>query len=285
MYVARQSLGTEQESPEVRNNEDAHSTLEVRGVSRRFSTRGRQVTVFEDLSLTIELGTFVSLVGPSGCGKSTLLRAIAGLHLPDGGEIVYRGARTEGPHGEIVYIFQDYTKSIFPWLTVAGNVEFGLKHRQRLDRAERRDKALQFIELVGLAGFEGHYPAQLSGGMQQRVALARALVCEPRVLLMDEPFSAVDALTRTRLQELVVNLWARMQLSIVFVTHDVDEAVFLSSRVVVMGGSPATFVRDLVVELPYPRDPIATPEDSRFLAARHSVLTDIYAVEGIGAAR
>jgi len=260
-------------------------TIEVRDVARRFRTRGKQATVFEDLSLEIELGSFVSLVGASGCGKSTLLLAIAGLHPPDSGEIRYLGEPTHGPHHEIVYIFQDYTKSIFPWLTVAGNVEFGLKHRQQVGRRERRDKARQFIELVGLAGYDGHYPAQLSGGMQQRVALARALACEPHVLLMDEPFSAVDALTRTRLQELVLELWNRLELTILFVTHDVDEAVFLSSRVVVMAGRPATFVRDIAIELPYPRDPIATPEDPRFLASRHGILTDIFSVEVIGAER
>jgi NitT/TauT family transport system ATP-binding protein len=251
------------------------------GAARRFRTRAGEATVFEDLSLTIELGSFVSLVGASGCGKSTLLLAIAGLRPADAGEIRYLGHPTHGPHREIVYIFQDYTKSIFPWLTVAANVEFGLKHRQRLGRSERRTKARHFIELVGLAGYEGHYPSQLSGGMQQRVALARALACEPRVLLMDEPFSAVDALTRTRLQELVLELWSTMGLTILFVTHDVDEAVFLSSRVVVMGGRPATFVRDIPIDLPYPRDTIATPEDPRFLASRHAILTDIFSVEAI----
>ena len=263
----------------------ARGTIEVRDVARRFRTRGTQATVFEDLSLEIELGTFVSLVGASGCGKSTLLLAIAGLHPPDTGEILYLREPTHGPHREIVYIFQDYTKSIFPWLTVRGNVEFGLKHRRQMGRAERRDTARHFIELVGLAGYEAHYPAQLSGGMQQRVALARALACEPRVLLMDEPFSAVDALTRTRLQELVLNLWHRMSLTILFVTHDVDEAVFLSSRVVVMAGRPATFVRDIAIDLPYPRDAIATPEDPRFLASRHAILSDIFSVEMIGTER
>lgn len=282
--MALQTVDTEA-PPAATNNPDNRGTIEVFNVARRFGTHDRQATIFEDLSLEIELGTFVSLVGASGCGKSTLLLAIAGLHPPDSGEIRYLGEPTDGPHREIVYIFQDYTKSIFPWLTVAGNVEFGLKHRQHVRRAERRDKARHVIELVGLAGYESHYPAQLSGGMQQRVALARALACEPRILLMDEPFSAVDALTRTRLQELVLELWSRMELTILFVTHDVDEAVFLSSRVVVMAGRPATFVRDLPIDLPYPRDAIATPEDRRFLASRHAILTDIFAVERVEAER
>jgi NitT/TauT family transport system ATP-binding protein len=268
-------------APLIQTDVASRGTLEVRGVARTFRSGGREETIFQDLSLSIELGTFVSLVGVSGCGKSTLLLEIAGLQRPDAGEIRYRDERAQGPHREIIYIFQQYTKSIFAWLTVAGNVEFGMKHRQRLRRAERREKALHFLELVGLAGYEDHYPAQLSGGMQQRVALARALACEPRVLLMDEPFSAVDALTRTRLQELLLRLWDTMDLTILFVTHDVGEAVFLSSRVVVMAGRPATFVRDVAIELPYPRDPIATPEDPRFLASRHAILSDIYAVERI----
>jgi NitT/TauT family transport system ATP-binding protein len=213
------------------------------------------------------------------------LLAISGLHPPNSGEIRYRGRPMSRPEREIVYIFQDYTKSIFPWLTVAGNVEFGLKHLQHADRRTRRHRAREFIDLVGLGGYEGHYPAQLSGGMQQRVALARALACEPRVLLMDEPFSAVDALTRTRLQELVLELWGRLGLTILFVTHDVDEAVFLSSRVVVMGGRPATFVRDMAIDLPYPRDTIRTPEDPRFLASRHAILNDIFSVEHMAVER
>jgi NitT/TauT family transport system ATP-binding protein len=275
-----------QQTQEPRRPPASHSgagqgSIDARGVARRFQSGGQQTTIFEDLSLSIEQGSFVSLVGASGCGKSTLLLSIAGLAKPDAGEIRYHGERLDGPHHEVIYIFQQYTKSIFPWLTVAGNVEFGLKHRSRLGRPERRDKARHFIELVGLAGYEKHYPSQLSGGMQQRVALARALACEPRVLLMDEPFSAVDALTRTRLQQLVLELWQSMGLTILFVTHDVDEAVFMSSRVVVMAGRPATFVRDMPIELPYPREAITTPEHQTFMAARHDILEDIFKIERI----
>jgi NitT/TauT family transport system ATP-binding protein len=270
------------ETPVATASDAAHA-LEARGVSRVYGAGAARTTIFENLSLSIELGSFVSLVGASGCGKSTLLLAMAGLARPDTGEIYYDGQRTAGPRREIIYIFQQYTKSIFSWLTVAVNVEFGIKHRFNVSRRERRERARHFLELVGLAGYESHYPRQLSGGMQQRVALARAIACEPRVLLMDEPFSAVDALTRTNLQQLVLELWESMGLTVLFVTHDVDEAVFLSSRVVVMAGRPATFVRDTKIELPYPRATIITPEDPRYHEARHDILSEIFTVERIGA--
>ena len=169
----------------------------------------------------------------------------------------------------MVYLFQQYEKSIFPWLTVHENVGFGIRN---LDPKTRAERVRRFIERVQLVDFEDYYPSQLSGGMQQRVALARALACHPTVLLMDEPFSAVDALTRANLQQLVLELWRELNLTVVFVTHDVDEAVFLSSRTVALAGQPARVDLDLPIDVPYPRDPVRSHQHARFIARR----TELY---------
>jgi NitT/TauT family transport system ATP-binding protein len=251
----------------------------VEGLTKGFERQGEARTIFEDVSLEIETRSFVTIVGPSGCGKSTLLQIIAGLQEPSAGAVRFKGTPVQGPPRGIVYIFQQYTKSIFPWLTVRQNVAFGLQHQPGVAKADAVDKARELIRLVGLERHEDYYPAQLSGGMQQRVALARGLAVEPEVLLMDEPFSAVDALTRTRLQELVLRIWETMGLTVLFVTHDVDEAVFLSSRVLVMrgpGGAPARFTRDVAIDVPYPRDPVETPANERFLAHRQTIFAEIF---------
>jgi NitT/TauT family transport system ATP-binding protein len=180
-------------------------------------------------------------------------------------------------------VFQQYTKSIFPWRTVIQNVEFGLNSYRKLPRREARERCLEYIRLVGLAGYENYFPYQLSGGMQQRVCIARALICEPDVLLMDEPFSAVDALTRAILQELILHIWQTIPVTILFVTHDVEEAVFLSSRIISLTKTPATIKDDVVIDLPYPRDPIRTREDERFTAFRHRLFSSIFMQEKSGA--
>ena len=172
------------------------------------------------------------MIGPSGCGKSTLLKLIAGLETPSAGEVRFNGRCVDGPAKGMIYVFQQYTKSIFPWRTVIQNVEFGLSSHKRLGRKEARERCREYIRLVGLAGYEDYHPYQLSGGMQQRVCIARALICEPEVLLMDEPFSAVDAMTRAVLQELILKIWQTVPVTILFVTHDVEEAVFLSTRII-----------------------------------------------------
>lgn len=251
--------------------------LEAAGIGKRFVVQGCATTVFDAFNFAVEEGSFVSIVGPSGCGKSTLLKMMAGLDSASGGEVRFKGKRVQQPPRGVIYVFQQYTKSIFPWRRVLENVAFGLEHQHGLDRASCRERCQEYIHLVGLEGYESYYPSQLSGGMQQRVAIARALVCKPDVLMMDEPFSAVDALTRATLQQLVLDIWQKISLTVVFVTHDVDEAVYLSGRVVSLSRAPARIADDVRVTLPYPRDPVRTRSDARYIAARERLLSRILA--------
>ena len=235
--------------------------------------------MFENLSCRIDKGSFLSVVGPSGCGKSTLLKLISGLEPPTQGEVIFNDRPIVGPATGLIYVFQQYAKSIFPWRTVIENVAFGLNNYQKIGRREARERCLDYIRMVGLQGYENYYPFQLSGGMQQRVCIARALICEPAVLLMDEPFSAVDALTRAILQELILKIWQTIPVTILFVTHDVDEAVFLSSRVISLTRTPASITEDVVIDLPYPRDPIKSREDERFRALHRRLFSSIFMQE------
>jgi NitT/TauT family transport system ATP-binding protein len=252
--------------------------LRLRRVVRRFATpRGWSVAV-GGVDLEVQRGALVSIVGPSGCGKSTLLRMMAGLTPPSEGSVEVDGREVHGPAPGAVYVFQQYDKSIFPWLSVLDNVTFGLRHGPvHVDRAEAVHRGREMLERVGLGGFEAHYPRQLSGGMQQRVAIARALCCRPRLLLMDEPFSAVDALTRTGLQELLLSVWAEFGLTVVLVTHDVEEAVFLSQRVFVLSPPPAAVAAVLEVDLGFPRDAIRTRERPEYLECRRVLLEHLLA--------
>ncbi|GAP34976.1 ABC transporter, ATP-binding protein [Piscinibacter sakaiensis] len=218
----------------------------MRGVERRFGpTLALQAT-----NLDVAENDFITILGPSGCGKSTLLRIVAGLDTPTAGEVLLDGRRIDGPGADRGMVFQSYT--LFPWLTVRDNVCFGLRERG-LPRAEQLERAQAFIAKVGLTGFENHYPKQLSGGMQQRVAIARALANGPRMLLMDEPFGALDHQTRELMQELLLGIWEAERTTVLFVTHDIDEAVFMGSRVVVMSARPGRIKRDLAVPLAHPR--------------------------------
>ena len=182
--------------------------IHIEGVNKEFSVNKNKITVFENFSYKIPEGSFLSIVGPSGCGKSTLLKLISGLETPTGGTINFDGQVISGPPKGMIYVFQQYTKSIFPWYTVLENIEFGLNtQKKNISKKEAKERCMEYIKLVGLEGYEDYYPSQLSGGMQQRVVIARALICEPKVLLMDEPFSAVDAMTRAILQELLLSIW------------------------------------------------------------------------------
>jgi NitT/TauT family transport system ATP-binding protein len=262
--------------------EPPRSFLRIRSLHKAFAAPGGTTTVaLNGVDLDVERGSFVSIVGPSGCGKSTLLQIIAGLVAPTSGAVFLDGRKVESPPPAAIYVFQQYSRSLFPWKTVERNVAFGLENREALSRAAIAARTRELIGLVKLSGFERHYPWQLSGGMQQRVAIARALACRPAVLLMDEPFSAVDALTRVGLQELLRALWRELGLTVIFVTHDVDEGVYLSTRVVALSRAPASVAVDLAVELPHPRDQIATRALPHYLDYRAQLLAQLFADEGL----
>lgn len=242
--------------------------LSVRSVSKSFGEGAATAEVLREVSLDIRRGEFVSILGPSGCGKSTLLAIVAGLLPPTGGSVVLEGEVITRPPPEMVYLFQQYSKSLFPWRRVRDNVALGIQRtaRQRhLTRSKIRDLCEEYLALVGLEDVGRLYPWQLSGGMQQRVAIARALIAEPKVLLLDEPFSAVDALARNVLQDLVLELWHRLDITILLVTHDVDEAVYLTDHVVLLSKAPVTVVGRTRLELPRPRHPVETRERPEFL--------------------
>jgi ABC-type nitrate/sulfonate/bicarbonate transport system ATPase subunit len=220
--------------------------LQVRGVERRFDT----TLALQATDLDVEENAFITILGPSGCGKSTLLRIVAGLDVQTAGEVTLEGRRISGPGADRGMVFQSYT--LFPWLTVLDNVCFGLRERG-LPRDQQLDIAHGFLGKVGLKGFANHHPKQLSGGMQQRTALARALANNPRMLLMDEPFGALDHQTRELMQELLLGIWEAERKTVLFVTHDIDEAVFMGTRVVVRSARPGRIKLDRDVDLAHPR--------------------------------
>jgi NitT/TauT family transport system ATP-binding protein len=239
--------------------------LEVTGLTRGYGSH----LAIADVTLQVADGELVTIVGPSGCGKSTLLRCVAGLLPPTSGRVVLDGAVVTRVPDRLAVIFQDYSRSLYPWLTVADNVALPLRRTER--RVVRRQSALAALESVGLAGFAGRYPWQLSGGMQQRVAIARALACDPVLLLMDEPFGSMDAQMREDLEDLVLRMRAERNITILLVTHDIDESVYTGDRVVVLSHGPGRVVADLPVGLPAPRDQIATRELREFARLRAEV--------------
>ncbi len=244
--------------------------LRLQQIHKVYGTGGS--AALSDITLTVEAGEFVSVVGPSGCGKSTFLQIAAGLLEASSGRVEVGGREVTGPPPGLVYLFQQYTKSLLPWRSVIDNVAFAVEGRRDLSARERRQYCLHHLDMVGLADAAKRYPGQLSGGMQQRVAIARALAAEPRVLLLDEPFSSVDALTRLELHRLILRLWERQRFTAVLVTHDVDEAVFLSDRIAVLTSKPSVIAEIVETGLPRPRDKLTTPEQPRFLELRHYLL-------------
>jgi len=235
---------------------DGLPILDIAAVSKTFRSGAGEIHALSGASLTIEQGEFICLIGASGCGKSTLLRLIGGFETPTAGSVKMWDAPITGPRPDRGMVFQDY--ALFPWLTVRGNIAFGPKARG-LHRKEVRAATDHFIELVGLARFADAYPHQLSGGMRQRVAIARVLANDAQLILMDEPFGALDAMTRERLQEELLELWQRTKLTVIFVTHAIEEAILLADRVVVMTPGPGRIQSDNHVALPRPRD-VASPE-------------------------
>jgi NitT/TauT family transport system ATP-binding protein len=224
--------------------------LEITRVSRTFAGANGGTVALQATDLSVQENDFITILGPSGCGKSTLLRMVAGLDVPTTGSIELDGRPVVGPGADRGMVFQSYT--LFPWLTVLQNVCFGLREKG-LPLAEQHATAMQFIAKVGLKGFESHFPKQLSGGMQQRTALARALANDPRILLMDEPFGALDHQTRELMQELLQGIWEAERKTVLFVTHDIDEAIFMGNRAVVMSARPGRIKCDLPVPIAHPR--------------------------------
>ncbi len=221
--------------------------LEVQGLFKTFQQKGKSLIALQNIALYLNPREFVCIVGASGCGKSTLLNIIAGLIPPCSGKVLVDGEAVPGPGADRGMVFQSYT--LYPWLTVAENVAFGLKLR-RLPKAELKQRVAYYLEVVGLANFAKAYPKQLSGGMKQRVAIARALANEPEVLLMDEPFGALDAQTKEQLQEFLLELWERTHTTILMITHDLEEAVFLAQRIYVMSAHPGCIKQELKIPLP-----------------------------------
>jgi len=256
------------------------STVSIQGVSRVFdSGRGQRTQALLPVDFEVRDNDFVTILGPSGCGKSTLLRIVAGLDKPSTGRVLVDGAPVTGPSAERGMVFQSYT--LFPWLTVARNIAFGLRERG-VPEAEQRERVAYFIDKVGLRGFEDHFPKQLSGGMQQRTAIARALVNDPKVLLLDEPFGALDNQTRVLMQELLLGIWESAQKTVLFVTHDIDEAIFMASRVAVFSARPGRIKSDIAVELPHPRH--YTVKTSAAFMALKARLTEEIRAEALAAA-
>jgi NitT/TauT family transport system ATP-binding protein len=244
--------------------------LEIRGVGKTYGSGEQGTEAIRSVSFTIEPGEFVCVVGPSGCGKTTLLKCIAGLMKPSRGQIVLDGRLITSPPEEMALVFQEYNRSLMPWASVRNNVMLPLRHKP-LSKPERRSLVEEALGAVGLTRFIDHYPWQLSGGMQQRVAIARALAYQPEILLMDEPFASVDAQTRGDLEDLVLQVRREFGVTILFVTHDIDESVYLSDRIVVLTHAP-TEVKDVVtVDLPPERDQIETKELPEFAHLRAHV--------------
>ncbi|MEV6302834.1 ABC transporter ATP-binding protein [Actinoplanes sp. NPDC051861] len=248
--------------------------LEVKGLRKVYRSGSREVEALRDLTFTVENGELVCLVGPSGCGKTTLLRCISGLLGPTAGDVRVNGKTVDGPPPGMAVVFQEYGRSLFPWMSVRDNVELPLKQK-KVAKARRRELVDEALDAVGLTGTESAYPWQLSGGMQQRVAIARAVAYEPQTLLMDEPFAAVDAQTRADLEDLVRRLWKRLNVTILFVTHDIDESVYLGERVVMLSSSPTVVQDELIIDLPQQRDQLHTRADPKFIEMRTRVYEQI----------
>ena len=254
--------------------------LSIQGVSRTFTShKGISTQALLPVDFEVKENDFVTILGPSGCGKSTMLRIAAGLDFPTTGQVLLDGKVVDGPGADRGMVFQSYT--LFPWLTVAQNIRFGLREKG-VSEALQKERSDYFIAKVGLRGFENHFPKQLSGGMQQRTAIARALANDPKILLMDEPFGALDNQTRVLMQELLLGIWEAERKTVMFVTHDIDEAIFMANRVAVFSARPGRIKADIPVNLPHPRHyTVKTSPEFMELKAR---LTEEIRAEALAAA-
>lgn len=248
--------------------------LGVRALQKTYRSRSTETEAIRELTFSVGEGELVCIVGPSGAGKTTLLRCISGLLEPSSGQVFLGGQKIDGPPEGMAVVFQEYARSLFPWYTVEQNVELPLREK-KLGKAERQRLVAESLEAVGLTDSAHLHPWQLSGGMQQRVAIARAVAYQPRILLMDEPFAAVDAQTRGELEDLVLDLWSRLGMTVLFVTHDIEEAVYLGSRVLVLSGRPTVLMDEVVVDLPPERDQLGTRSLPRFAELRAHVYEQI----------
>jgi NitT/TauT family transport system ATP-binding protein len=242
------------------------SSLQVENVGMIFDRDGQQTSVLEDISLEVGEGEFVCLLGPSGCGKSTLLNVMAGFLSPTRGDVKVGGEIVHGPDPRRIFVFQE--RGVFPWLTVEGNIGFGIAG---LPRKEREQRIAHYVQMVGLEGFEKSYPSDLSGGMKQRLEVARALAVNPDMLLLDEPFGALDSITRLTMRKELLRIWEAERKTIIFVTHDIDEAVQLADRVVVMSARPAIIQQIVTIDIPHPRD----ISSRRYLELRDGIFQQI----------
>lgn len=242
--------------------------IEIKNLNKQFIIDGNSVDILQDINLSIERGQFISIVGASGCGKSTLLRMISGLETITSGEILLDGKKVVKPGLDCGMVFQE--ARLFPWSSVQKNIEFGIS--QKLGEREKKEKANQMIRLVGLGGFEKALPKQLSGGMQQRVSIARGLINNPKVLLMDEPFGALDAITRINMQNETLRIWEAEKKTMILVTHDIDEAIFLGDKIVVLSSRPGRIKRVIDVDLPRPRD----RSSEQFIRIRKEIFKEFF---------
>ncbi len=245
-----------------------NTILKLNNISKVFVQEDKKETsAIDNISLEIKNGEFVSILGPSGCGKTTLLKIIAGLLTPSTGEIKITN---NDSHNSLMFVFQEYNRSLFPWKTVYKNISFGLELNNASNEKIEND-VKKYLKLVNLEGFENHYPWELSGGMQQRVAIARAIICNPKLLLMDEPFGSLDALSRNSLEDDLLQLWKEQKFTTLFVTHDIDEAIYLSQKVVLLSTRPSKILDIVKIDLDYPRHQIETKNSSLFAEYRKTI--------------
>jgi NitT/TauT family transport system ATP-binding protein len=246
--------------------------LRAEQLRKTYAKGGKEFPACENISFSVSRGEFVCIVGPSGCGKTTLLKCVCHLLKPTAGKVFLNEKEVHNPPKEMILIFQDYSRSLFPWRTVLKNVLFVLE-KKNLSKGGRIEIAKSALASVYLSGFENHYPWELSGGMQQRVAIARAIAFNPDILLMDEPFASVDAQTRSDLEDTILEIWSRFSQTILLVTHDIEEAIYLADRVLVLSGRPSEIREEIRIDLERPRNQLTTKEDKRFIEYRHYIYT------------